>query len=59
MGVELSSWVETIRKYPLSYKFEGLDGFHQSVSEACRRSSTFVERSMEEEADFIESQLSG
>lgn len=52
MGVELSSWVETIRRHPLIFKYEGLDGFHASVVDAAKADSGFVERQWEAECQY-------
>ena len=43
MGVELKDWVATIRKYPLRFKFEGLEGFHTDVVEAAKNDRRFRE----------------
>lgn len=44
MGVELKDWVATIRKYPLRFKFKGLDGFHTNVVEAAKNDKEFREK---------------
>lgn len=53
MGVDLAIWLETIKKNPLKFKFEGLDGWHTDVREAAVRDERFMENYMLKEAEDI------
>ena len=59
MGVELNSWVETIRRHPLKYKYEGLDGFHQSVNDAALATESYREKLWDNEFKYHYDQLEG
>lgn len=49
--VDLEIWCETLRKYPLRYRFDGLDGYHTDVRQAAVGDDRFVERYIECEVE--------
>lgn len=58
MGVPLEFWVETMKKHPALYRFEGLgsrrggkDSFHKDVREACVADEAFMNDWMEQKSD--------
>jgi len=59
MGVELSDWVATIRRHPLKYKYEGFDGFHESVNEAALATEPYREKLWDSEYEYHYEQLEG
>jgi predicted RNA-binding Zn-ribbon protein involved in translation (DUF1610 family) len=50
--VELSSWLETIKKHPLEFKFRGLSGFHKDVRVACTQDERFMDKYIEVERKY-------
>jgi len=57
MGVPLEDWIKTVKKHPAKFKFEGLDGFHESVVEAARQDTQFMQRYQEKEVEYFYTEL--
>lgn len=51
--VDLETWCETLRKNPLRYRFDGLDGFYTDVREAAVHDERFMERHIEREQQHV------
>lgn len=49
MGVDVQDWCETLRRYPLKYKFEGIDKFWTSIGEAVTHDERFMDDYMYKE----------
>ncbi len=55
--VEVETWCETLRKYPLRFKFEGLGGYHTSVAKAAASDEWYCERYRDREIKYIEENI--
>jgi len=61
MGVSPQQWAATLAAHPLKFKFEGLDGFHESIQEAYANDEYELRKSIEDQEraryEFLEKVL--
>jgi len=57
VSVDSKTYVETMLKYPVKFKFTGLDGFHETITAALRADERYVEEQLELDRAYHEKQL--
>lgn len=57
MGVPLADWIATVQAHPLKFKFEGLDGFHESIQQAYANDDYQRQKMIDDQNTYLREQL--